>query len=271
MGHKHSYFFKIFGVAIVLCGIVSGASAESVHPDDNVQNNFDINEVNSIAVDDNDVNDNDNINLPYLEAQIMYQQKVICAEGTYLKKCGNTEIGFNLLKPMYNSNNTRLTRNYYGATRNNDLSRYEQMRKVFTGTEPVPYKDENNETQIASNADVVRDRETILDYFCDPFDDTIVKQCAPCPGDAKVASSYIKTSPLNTSVEEWHINTLADCYLDEFQDSTGKYVYVPSNENFETSSGAKCYYTGSTSRTFTATPATMNATQFDQTVVRSYP
>lgn len=257
MGHKHSYFFKFLGVAIVLCGIISGASADD----------FDINEVNSIAV-----NDNDNINLPYLEAQIMYQQKVICAEGTYLKKCGNTEIGFNLLKPMYNSTNTRLTRNYYGATSNNDLSRYEQMRKVFTGTEPVPYKDENNETQIASNADVVRDRETILDYFCDPFDDTIVKQCAPCPGDAKVASSYIKTSPLNTSVEEWHINTLADCYLDEFQDSTGKYVYVPNNENFETSSGAKCYYTGSTtSRTFTATPATMNSTLFDQTIIRYFP
>lgn len=243
MGHKHSYFFKIFGVAIVLCGIVSGASAESVHPDD--------------------------INSYMGEFQRVYQQRIICAEGTYLKKCGNTEIGFNLLNPMYNST-TRLTRNYYGATSNNDLSRYEQMRKVFTGTESVPYKDENNETQIASNVDVVSDRKTILDYFCDPFDDTIVKQCAPCPGGAKVASSYV-TSFLN-SVEEWHINTLADCYLDEFQDSTGKYVYVPNNENFETSSGAKCYYTGSaTSRTFTATPATMNATQFNQTVVRSYP
>lgn len=186
----------------------------------------------------------------------------LCDEGQYLYKCGNYRVGFNWLKsanlpdpsnPIMSvaddPDTTRIrykrTKHYYVADTIDEL--YEQMRKFFKydATELLSYLDTNNSIAQAAPADYIADREAILNNLCHPSTTTVT--CAICPNGAKVKASSVELDGDNLIIEgTWNISTFADCYMDEFEDSTGSYIYIPEGISFDNASdtdSAHCYYT----------------------------
>lgn len=187
----------------------------------------------------------------------------LCPAGYYIAQCGNYRVGFNWLKnatfptvdtaenPEEGGTTTTITdittKNYYIYDDTIDLFR--QMRAFF-GHEvadvfyTTEYGDDVNTAQIASQEDIKNDRELILSNVCHPA--IFAHKCEKCPNNASVPASYVFLDNENNSAiaGSWNFYTIADCYMDEFEDSTGTYFYVPGeNINLSTvTSGAKCYY-----------------------------
>lgn len=174
----------------------------------------------------------------------------ICPRGQYVAACGNYNVGFNWLKsstlPDPNqSSGSRIqykeTRNYYISDDALDL--FQQMR-IFFGHEnsSIGYLDGTN---ILYTADFQDDRETILNNLCHPSNSTV--KCLSCPNNADVVESSVQLDSNNLTISgSWDFYTFADCYMQEFEDTTGTYFYVPDSVSF---SGAVldnaeiCYYT----------------------------
>lgn len=172
----------------------------------------------------------------------------LCPKGQYVQKCGDYRVGFNWLKSITFSNDgsTYTTKNYYIA--NNPIKvtsqdipvLLEQMRTFFNAdADSIFYIKMNNNTFTfeKTNTDkstYKKDRDNILNYACNPKEKTI--SCAYCPNFAEVEPSTVKLSIKNT----WVFHTIADCYAEEFQDTTGNYHYVLPED---TNSVQKCYYT----------------------------
>lgn len=192
--------------------------------------------------------------------------KTLCPAGQYISKCGDYRIGFNWLKPAKlpyqqtdgNSEESKLTRATY-VTRNyyigdTTLELYEQMRTFFghkrdNNNQPytISYLDAEtgNETP-ATIEELEYDRELILNNLCHPMTSTIV--CTKCPNGANVDASTVVFDANNVAIRgSWDFYTIADCYINEFEDSTGAYFYIsedvfgPAIETAGT--GANCYYT----------------------------
>lgn len=184
----------------------------------------------------------------------------ICPKGQYVAACGNYRIGFNWLKSAKLPNPDQSsatasetasevvykeTRNYYVSDNIMDL--YNQMRIFFGNTTTsMEYLDNDGVVQITNNFQ--EDREAILNNLCHPS--TVEPKCKPCPNNANIAPSTVSLDgDLLTIQYSWEFHTFADCYIQEFEDTTGTYFYVPDDINFDIASldssttVAQCYYT----------------------------
>lgn len=228
LGHNH--FFMLFFGALTVCSVnqsamaVGGGTPAVFNPSDYVFTSL-VAEPAHAVVD------------------------TICHEGTYLVKCGGKKLGFNWLRSATftnptDPNSTLTTRNYYNGV-TNKLDRLEQMRGFFNGNSSLLY---SNGSQIltASPEDVANDRYTVLTNMCNRFDPSKQAECSPCPNNAKVKPSTVVLDSQNNTHTAWKVRTFADCYIDEFQDSTGNYVYIADNATFENpdTTAENCYYTG---------------------------
>lgn len=168
---------------------------------------------------------------------------------------------------------TITTNNYYISDNTAEL--FEQMRNFFAGND-MKYcairEEKTSSCTATNNTSSKEDRDTILANVCDLSDSSTAVTCATCPNSAKVPDSvaavYIpkitrsfpflqpissntitlpesnKTKTISelsaTNSAEWvSFHTIADCYMDEFTDSTGTYKYVESDTN---QTAKECYY-----------------------------
>ena len=188
-------------------------------------------------------------------AQLL-QTKTICEKGYYVAQCGRYHVGFNWLKnakfPKTDDSGTVVyeTNNYYVYDDVIDL--FTQMRDFFDNSANPPTSiiytasynipvDPDNPTYINPEDD----RELILNSLCHPA--LVQPVCKKCPDGGTTQDASTVTLDYNgLSVRgSWHIHTIADCYMDEFEDSTGTYVYLPPVNNIDpaTAQAEKCYYT----------------------------
>lgn len=186
----------------------------------------------------------------------LLQTKKICAKGYYVAQCGRYRVGFNWLKnakfPRASDSGTDVyeTNNYYVYDDVIDL--FKQMRNFFDNSANPPTSiigttsynipvDPDNPTYI----DPQEDRELILNSLCHPA--LVQPVCKKCPdGGTTQDASTVTLDYEGLSVPgSWHIHTIADCYMDEFEDSTGTYVYLPPVSNIDpaTAQAENCYYT----------------------------
>ena len=178
----------------------------------------------------------------------------ICPEGWYVSKCGNYRVGFNWLKsailpdpehPQTDEVSNMQTKNYHMAD-TDMLSLFAKMRTFFGHENTVLYYyDDNNNRILATPSDITKDREAILNNLCHPS--TAVIKCATCPNNAHVDASTVGLDDNNLTVQgTWNFYTIADCYMQEFEDSTGSYFFVPESietlENIDATEAEKCYY-----------------------------
>lgn len=180
-------------------------------------------------------------------------RKLLCPAGQYVSQCDNYNVGFYWLKSAKlpyqdesdggddgvdgepeetEENGERLTidtRDYYVGDTNLEL--FQQMRGFFssTGDNSILYRDADTDTiQPISYATFVEDRELILKNVCHPALTSI--SCTKCPNGANVAESSVELDEDNLAVTgSWRFHTIADCFMTEFEDSTGTYFYVPDN------------------------------------------
>lgn len=181
------------------------------------------------------------VDCAYAEDASGYVRVTICPEGEYVAACGNYRVGFNWLKPATISETN--TKNYYISNEITDL--YQQMRTFFDKDATIIQYLNDDET-ITNNPDFAVDRKAILDTLCNPKKSEI--RCLPCPNNAEVPEStvYIKDAD---QTRDWDFHTFADCYMTEFEDSTGSYFYVPDDRNIDSTNehnAEKCYYQNTT-------------------------
>ena len=178
-------------------------------------------------------------------------RKLLCPAGQYVSQCDNYNVGFYWLKSAklpyqdesdggdggggggdggLDENGERLTidtRDYYVGDTNLEL--FKQMRGFFssTGDTTILYRDaDSGEIQPIPYATFVEDRELILKNVCHPATTSI--SCTKCPNDANVAESSVELDEDNLAITgSWRFHTIADCFMTEFEDSTGTYFYVP--------------------------------------------
>lgn len=184
-----------------------------------------------------------------------FQTYKICNEGFYVSSCSNYTIGFNWLKSAKLSQldgedvTNVTTRDYYiGDT---TLQLYEQLRTFFghNGNISIRYKKDDGTIDSASPENLIEDRELILNSLCHPR--IVTPVCAKCPNGAKVEESTVDVDTNNIAIRgSWKVYTIADCYMTEFEDSTGSYFYVPETVYTDEAvalttlpDAAKCYYT----------------------------
>lgn len=180
---------------------------------------------------------------------------LVCPNGQYVQKCGNYRVGFNWLKSAqlptttsYNSASRTAyttTKNYYIS--NDTLDLFEQMRTFFghNGSIAIVY-DNNGSPATTSSYDA--ERKLILDNLC-----STTWTCAACPNGAMVPESTVDLDSTGKAVS-WDFFTIADCYMTEFEDSTGFYFYVPDTvgDDFSnlTAPVVNCYYTNTNPEAF---------------------
>lgn len=199
------------------------------------------------------------------------EKKTLCPAGQYVSQCGNYRVGFYWLKtaklPYKNSTETETpngtedyehmmieTRNYYVGETNVEL--FDQMRIFFSGIGDISmfYKDTDGVIQPISYATFVNDRELILKNVCHPNLLASIK-CEKCPNNATVEESSVELDEDNLAVAgSWRFHTIADCYVTEFKDSTGTYLYIPDDTpnisdaiaGINKENSEHCYYTNTT-------------------------
>lgn len=184
----------------------------------------------------------------------------LCGEGKYVAQCGNYRVGFNWLKNAKipdpeSSDDTEIqykeTGNYY--IDEDAIGLLTRMRIFFGNENEVMY--DSNDNPFDPDA-IQKDREAILNNLCHPSDSDAKPICLPCPNNAKVDASTVDLSVDNLTIEgSWAFHTIADCYMNEFEDTTGTYFYVPDNlpagVTFSNAifpdNAESCYYTNTNS------------------------
>jgi len=172
-------------------------------------------------------------------------KKQICPENQFVYKCGNYRVGFDWLKSVKLPNPENMsqkvqTKNYY--INDNALDLFNQMRNFFHDGD-VKYKDDDGNIKTADVATYKEDRQVILQNLCNPLVENTGAICAKCPNDAKVKPSTVEVSEEDGKIIKysWDFYTIADCYMNEFKDSTGSYEYVTNINDNDTKHD--CYYT----------------------------
>ena len=207
--------------------------------------------------------------LPDANAEEFAQNHTLCRAGYYVSKCGEHNVGINWLKGypasetavMVNAATeqsthvanggaaTRAARlnslisgirnspNYYDYAEINNLK---NLRYFFSDAgHDIIYTTSSGTRQVAQY-DAYKDiRNNLLTATCNPVQVQIV--CSQCPGIATVPASTVRItydSGLLIS-NSWNFHTIADCYMQEFKDSTGIYEYV---DNYQDRNTQNCYY-----------------------------
>ncbi len=171
-----------------------------------------------------------------------YSTTKLCEEGYYLSSCNQVNVGTNWLKGIKNNASTS---DYYSyGTSVSDPIHMINLRKFFAGVESITYTDTNGQSQTVYPSGYSETRNTILRTFCvadnaNPTTETNIK-CKKCPNNAKIPASTVTFlfGTLNSS----KIHTIADCYMDEFSDHTGTYIYTPASAAAGHDAATKCYY-----------------------------
>lgn len=192
------------------------------------------------------------------------QTRTLCRAGYYVMKCGDHNVGTYWLKgfpqnisvPLIHDVETTQEQqfdtragtlrtrvilnnpnsaNYYDYAGANNLV---NLRKFFSDDgQQLIYTSKSGILSVA-NPEVYQDvRNNLLNEYCDPTKSQI--SCAKCPGAGNISASTVDItydSGLLVS-GTWNFHTIADCYMQEFSDSTGVFEYV-DNENTTQS----CYY-----------------------------
>ncbi len=176
--------------------------------------------------------------------------KTICPQGYYLARCGAAiSLGTNWLKGMNitSSGVPVTTTDYYSYNSPaSDMVHITNLRKFFGATERFTYTQKTSQgysSKIAQPSDYKRDKDLMLSYICtDSTGGLAGIECEKCPGEASVAASTVNQDMTTNKLvwTSWKVHTIADCYMDEFSDDTGTYIYLP--ENIETENPAPCYY-----------------------------
>jgi len=196
------------------------------------------------------------------------QTQVLCRSGYYVSKCGEHTVGTNWLKGYRESENTvsinastqqsaqvivtraatltplisgvRNSPNYYDYSGANNIKNLRSFFSVFLHDEDGPkiiYTTSSGTLQIVSYSEYKNVRDSLLSAICNPIQHQIV--CSKCPGVASVPASTVDiTYDSGLLVPgSWKFHTIADCYMQEFQDSTGIFEYVDDDNTPQ-----NCYY-----------------------------
>ena len=193
------------------------------------------------------------------------QTHTLCRAGYYVSKCGEYNVGTNWLRGYPASENAVLVNasiqqsaqvavsaragirntlisgivnspNYYDYSGINNL----QNLRYFFGNDDeqaIVYTTSSGTRQVATYSAYSDTRNKLLTAMCNPVSVQIV--CSQCPGIATVPASTVDItydSGLLVS-NSWKFHTIADCFMQEFQDSTGIYEYVDDANRTQ-----NCYY-----------------------------
>ena len=212
------------------------------------------------------------------------QTHTLCRVGYYVSKCGDYNVGTNWLKGYPESENAvaisaaleqsttvSATRagvrnslisgivnspNYYDYSGINNLK---NLRYFFSDDESdIIYTTSSGTRQVVQYDTYKTMRNNLLTATCNPVDVQIT--CSQCPGIGTVpASSVDITYDSGLLVSgSWNFHTIADCYMQEFSDSTGIYEYVDNNNNTE-----NCYYANDVSGDVLIRENTATNSQYD--------
>lgn len=174
----------------------------------------------------------------------------ICGANQYVHQCGNYIVGTFWLKGFnYTTENQSMvsTGNYFDSGTDPNITNSANLRNFFRG-EDISYVDEDQNVRNANFATFKKDRNKILETFCNPLTTSIT--CQTCPGIGKTPASTVRYYTYgNTTVlspnPDWQIYTRFDCAVDTYSDSTGEYEYVDNTTNDHVS----CYYNTSVTGT----------------------
>lgn len=201
----------------------------------------------------------------------------LCKTGTYLSACGNVSFGVNWLKGMtknityttVNDDNKTITKRFNKTTpdyfsytdptavNTNENVNMQNLRKFFDAKQPIEYVAKNTtstnnvSSTTYSSASVAPEeyaeyKNYLLSNFCTDTRGNISGiTCEKCPNDAYVEESTVKRDTYGNGkilFDTWNIHTIADCYMREFTDSTGSYIYVANNSGTGTTIASDCYY-----------------------------
>lgn len=184
--------------------------------------------------------------------------QTLCSKGSYIAKCGDYSVGTNWLKGYSKTGTktytdgtttkeitfTQKTPNYFDYSDNANEVNLMNLKKFFDGISDISYtqgsistEERIQKTEFPGTANgrvgYVPVRDEILSTFCNPNDVTI--KCAKCPGNGTV-----EESTFNTTLSKWeHFNTIASCYMTEYTDFTGTFIYVQDTSDQEK---VNCYF-----------------------------
>ena len=164
--------------------------------------------------------------------------KTLCGKGYYLYSCNSIVLGTQWLRGTTTDESNCDVPDYYtypSAEQDANKENMENLRLFFdkdnrtafyygpiNALEPNPVEWEAQK----------KARNTLLSLFCtDDNGKPTEYECKPCPGIATVDSSTVDTDGYNGPViwDTWNIHTIADCYMKEFSDQFGTYVYKENN------------------------------------------
>jgi hypothetical protein len=179
----------------------------------------------------------------------------LCKSGYYLSSCGLSTIGTNWLKGLKKPGNVQ-TPNYYSYnTQESDTINMENLKKMFAHKETLTYtsRTSSNSNYVYATATALPSEYTpylhqLLSNFCTNDEGKISDSdiaCLPCPNNAYVERSTVEEDVYDTGKilwDSWNVHTIADCYMNEFSDENGTYVYVGDTSQ-PNSSKTNCYYT----------------------------
>ena len=181
--------------------------------------------------------------------------RTLCPQGYYLSRCGaGVTLGTNWLKGVKKTeagSTTTIEFDYYSYDKpTSDIIQMTNLRKFFAAQEPFTYTTATAATgsdsqQTVQPGQYKENRDQTLSYICTDNAGTLTGiECEKCPGNATVAASTVEIKEQNQTISytSWNIHTIADCYMNEFSDETGTYVYIPNNVASGTEAAANCYY-----------------------------
>lgn len=178
----------------------------------------------------------------------------ICPSGYYLARCSSKTLGIQWLKGMSklttSADTIVRTPDYYSYdtdTVTADSTNMGNLRKFFAAKEAITYTPKNSSTQKTVNVtDYKEYKNQILSNYCTNETGELSNfECEKCPNGAMISTSTVQQdteAPESLLWDTWSVHTIADCYLQEFQDDTGSYVYVANNASRDKKNKLNCYY-----------------------------
>ena len=186
---------------------------------------------------------NNSSNLPTTGSRVTKKLSV-CPSGQYLARCGMATLGTNWLKGMTKKGNIETPDFYSYNIGTSESVHMENLRKFFAGKDSFKYNARTRSTDSSSGTYVYTPKTAtpddykpalnqILSNYCTDEQGRLANTvCETCPNNATIARSTVEEDTYCTGKilwDTWNVHTIADCYMNEFEDSTGSYVYVPNN------------------------------------------
>ena len=185
----------------------------------------------------------------------------LCRSGQYLASCGMSTIGTNWLKGLKKAGNVQTPDYYSYNTQDSDTINMENLQKMFAHQYALEYTSRtgtSSSNYVYSNAVALPSQykdhlHQLLSNFCTNDDGKIpikemadIIHCQPCPNNAYVERSTVQEDVYESGKilwDSWNVHTIADCYMKEFDDSDGTYVYIDTASSAQTNTSKNCYYT----------------------------